>query len=130
MRGQLARTKVDHASVLFARNGPGDREHGMRLVMEARATAEELGLAGCGNVSPVALAASSGRSGGQNPRAERHAAPGRPALDRRAGGQTVKLKDGPGLGYLAALVREPGREFHVLDLSVGTHGPAGAARQA
>src|SRR5262249_60589965 len=42
------------------------------------------------------------------------------------GGRTVQLKNGPGLAYLAALVRAPGREFHVLDLSVGTD----AARQA
>jgi hypothetical protein len=46
------------------------------------------------------------------------------------GAQTVQLKDGRGLAYLVTLVREPGREFHVLDLATAGDGPAGATRQA
>src|SRR5262249_3889301 len=43
-RGWLAPPNAAHARVLFARNGPGDRERAVRLLAEARSTAEELGL--------------------------------------------------------------------------------------
>jgi tetratricopeptide (TPR) repeat protein len=131
IRGQLAHTMVDHASVLFTRNGPGDREHGMRLITEARTTAEELGLGRLrqriAQIAPPPIPAETPSSTSEQSatlrRDGQHWTVG-------MGGHTVRLKDGPGLAYLAALVRAPGREFHVLDLSVGTDGPAGAARQA
>src|SRR4029453_13187729 len=41
-------------------------------------------------------------------------------------GQTVRLRDQKGLHYLACLLAEPGREFHVVDLVIG--GRAGPRR--
>jgi hypothetical protein len=35
------------------------------------------------------------------------------------GGAVVRMRDAKGLGYLARLLRDPHREFHVLDLLVG-----------
>src|SRR5262249_19856954 len=131
VRGQLAHTKFDHARVLFARNGPGDREHGLRLLGEARITAEELGLGRLreriAQVAPPPLPAEATSETGAQRAVLRgdgqHWTVG-------LGSHKVQLKDGPGLAYLATLVREPGREFHVLDLSVGADGPVGAAGQA
>ena len=50
------------------------------------------------------------------------------------GGNTFRLKDTKGLGYLAHLLRHPGAEFHVLDLAGGIAGQrdddeAGQAQQ-
>jgi tetratricopeptide (TPR) repeat protein len=42
------------------------------------------------------------------------------------GGKTVRLRDLKGLRYLARLLGDPGREFHVLDLTAAEYaGPAG-----
>src|SRR5229473_5210418 len=38
------------------------------------------------------------------------------------GGNTFRLKDTKGLGYIVHLLRHPGVEFHVLDLAVGIAG--------
>src|SRR5579864_645628 len=38
------------------------------------------------------------------------------------GGNTFRLKDTKGLGYLAHLLRHPAAEFHVLDLAGGIAG--------
>src|SRR5262245_19625901 len=127
VRAQLAHAKVDHARVLFSRNGSGDREHGLRLISEARTTAEELGLGRLrdriAQLAPPPLPAAS-ESVAQSATLRRDGQHWTVGL----GDHTVRLKDGPGLTYLATLVREPGREFHVLDLAVGTEGPPGAAR--
>jgi tetratricopeptide (TPR) repeat protein len=42
-------------------------------------------------------------------------------------GQTVRLRDLKGLRYLARLLADPGREFHVLDLVAGERGRSGDA---
>jgi hypothetical protein len=42
----------------------------------------------------------------------------------RYGSTTMRLKDTRGLGYLAALVASPGREFHVLQLAATVRGTA------
>ncbi len=39
-------------------------------------------------------------------------------------GNSFRLKDTKGLGYLAHLLRHPGTEFHVLDLAGGIAEPA------
>src|SRR5262245_39060465 len=125
-RGWLAHTRADYARVLLDRNGPGDREHTVRLLAEARDAADELGLtrlrARLATLQPLLPT--------------RESAPSHTAILRQhgrqwtvgIGPQTIGLKDGPGLAYLSALVREPGREFHVLDLIAGP-GPS-AGRQA
>lgn len=101
-------------------------EHALRPIAEARDAAEELGLrrlrARLADLRPPLL--------------PDEPAPARTAILRRDGqhwtvgleNQTMRLKDGPGVAYLATLVREPGREFHVLELAAGTGAPAGAAR--
>ncbi|HEX6236709.1 MAG TPA: hypothetical protein VFZ68_05925 [Acidimicrobiales bacterium] len=40
-------------------------------------------------------------------------------------GRTVRIRDLKGLRYLARLLAEPGREFHVLDLVAAEHGASG-----
>jgi hypothetical protein len=123
-RGWLAHTHADHVGVLFARNGPGDREHAGRLLSEARSIAEELGLSRLrAQLAQFHVPALRDESGSV-----------RPAVLRRGDGrwtigiddQTMELKDGPGIAYLATLLRQPGREFHVLDLVAGSEGPPGA----
>jgi pimeloyl-ACP methyl ester carboxylesterase len=42
------------------------------------------------------------------------------------GGKVVRMRDAKGLGYLARLLRDPHREFHVLDLLVGDAARANA----
>jgi tetratricopeptide (TPR) repeat protein len=129
-RGQLAHTKADHARLLFARNRPGDGEHALRLVAEARTAAEELGLMRLreriAQLTPPLLPAEREAPAAQSATLRREGEHWRVGL----GAHTVQLKDGRGLAYLATLVREPGREFHVLDLATAGDGSAGAARQA
>jgi tetratricopeptide (TPR) repeat protein len=45
-------------------------------------------------------------------------------------GRTVRLRDSKGMHYLARLLADPGREFHVVDLVVGDRVDPGAARRA
>jgi tetratricopeptide (TPR) repeat protein len=45
-------------------------------------------------------------------------------------GQTARLRDLKGLRYLARLLADPGREFHVMDLVGGEGGPGMAGRAA
>jgi hypothetical protein len=132
VRGQVAHTKVDLARLLFARGEAGDRERGIQLVAEARQTAEELGLSRL-RERIAQLTPPAPRAAVADP-----ATPAQTAILRREGQQwtiglgheTVRLKDGPGLAYLAALVRQPGREFHVLDLAMGADAAPGTAAVA
>jgi tetratricopeptide (TPR) repeat protein len=119
LRGQLAHTKVDYARLLLAGEPPATEE-ALRLIAEARETADELGLTRLRDrIASLTI--------------PRHTAPDdappaeQIAILRRDGEQwtvgigseRLQLKDGPGLAYLATLVQEPGREFHVLDLAAG-----------
>src|SRR5262249_45356489 len=114
-RGWLAHTKANYARLLFGRDGAGDREHAIRLAAEAREVAGELGPS-APRARPSELRAPPPLPG--------EPAPAQTAILRRDGprwkvgleDQTMALKDGPGVAYLATLLREPGREFHVLDL--------------
>ena len=45
-------------------------------------------------------------------------------------GQTVRLRDLKGVRYLARLLADPGREFHVLDLVAGERGGSGDASRS
>jgi hypothetical protein len=119
IRSQLAHTKCDYARLLFS-NGADGRERAQTLLAEARETAERLGLVRLreriARLKPPPLAS----GGGLEPK--------RKAILRREGHEwtigleprTSRLKDGRGFAYLATLVREPGREFHVLDLAAGS----------
>ena len=115
---QLARTQHDLACTLRARGAPGDVARAAALDDEAGATATRLGLA--------ALAA---RLSGTSPATTR-APQARVEVDVRTatlrregdvwtiacGTELTRVKDTKGVGYLAQLLRNPGREFHAHDL--------------
>jgi len=140
-RPWTARTQRDLASVLLARDRPGDREQAVGLLASALGTARRLGMtvfaerAGhdLASAGEEALAGGPGRAGllaAKAPGAETSW-----SVCRREGeywsiafaGETFRLKDVKGLHYLAHLLRHPGREFHVLDLAAaGQGGQAGS----
>ena len=135
-RPWTARTQADLAALLLARDQPGDREQAVELLAAALGTARRLGMTAftqrAGDV--LARAGGDGHPGQAQPRSAR-AADGIASWSvcRREGeywsiafaGQGFRLKDVKGLHYLAHLLRNPGREFHVLDLAA-----AGQAVQA
>ena len=113
----VAYTRHDHARMLFAR---GDTDRALRLLDAARKTADDLEMPRL-----RALAQKLGRHHGARPEAP--AAARATALLRRDGDEWVvaygldsfRCKDMKGFGYLAALLRQPGRELHALDLGGG-----------
>ena len=140
-RPWLARTQLNYASMLVARDGPGDRARATALLDEAITLAEALGM-------PVVLAQAStlrgllrqpstaGADAGPSSAATRTRRPRSDAANirvaraaagatlRREGdywtlvyaGVTGRLRDMKGLHYLVHLLAHPGQEFHVLDL--------------
>jgi hypothetical protein len=115
-----AHSRFDLANVLLERDGPGDRES---AIDELRAT-QDL----CGRLGMVVLGErvagrlrSLGTDGAQQPGPKTDLGP---SVWRREGeywsvvfgGDAFRVRDSKGLRYLAALLAEPGREFHVLDL--------------
>jgi tetratricopeptide (TPR) repeat protein len=100
----LALSRHEYARALRARGAPGDRELAEEQLAQATATARALGLA-----LP----------------AEPPAQPG--AVFRREGeywtiayhGSAARLRHTAGLGHLARLLGNPGREWHALDLAAG-----------
>ncbi len=131
----IANTHYATASVLLARNGPGDRERVEALLAEVLKTTEQLGMR---RLQRQALAL----RGQMN--ADRAvgitSAETRPAPDtgserlsatfRREGEYWVigykapvfRLKDRMGLRYLALLLKNPGREFLAVDLVAAVQG--------
>ena len=122
-----ARTQADLASLLFARDRPGDREGAVELLEAALGTAGRLGMTVFAERAGEALA----RIDGNSHRAQARlpvASIGEAtswSVFRLEGeywsiafaGEAFRLKDIKGLHYLAYLLRHPGREFHVLDLA-------------
>jgi tetratricopeptide (TPR) repeat protein len=116
-RPALARACYDAAALRLARHGTDDAE-GRALLRRAVETFEALGM-------PAHLERARAL-------ASAHAAPAPEGARSRAGvnrfrkagdfwdlcfgGETVRARDRKGLLYLQVLLREPGREFHVLDL--------------
>jgi tetratricopeptide (TPR) repeat protein len=122
----LARAEYDHGRARLRRGGPGDAERARALLESAREGARALGMMGLETLADGQLA---GLRGAPGPTPEpRSAAPF--SLTREGeywsvvhGQGSFRLKDGLGLRYLAALVEQPGREIHVLDLvGGGTYG--------
>jgi hypothetical protein len=123
-------TALARMGLAHARRADGNEE---RAVLEFHAA-----RAGFERVGAVDRAAEAARACGDAPQHERppqaRPAPGaRVAVGhdfRREGdywsvafeGQTVRLHDLVGLRYLARLLADPGREFHVLDLVAGERG--------
>jgi hypothetical protein len=131
-----ARTQADLAALLLARDQPGDRERAAGLLAAALGTARQLGMTAFAKRAGDDLARADGDAPpGQAPLRAAAAADGTASWSvcRREGeywsiafaGQVFRLKDVKGLHYLAYLLRNPGREFHVLDLAA-----AGQAVQA
>src|SRR5262249_52927812 len=123
-----ARTRADLAALLFARDQPGDRERAAGLLAAALGTARRLGMTVFAERAGEDLARARGDSHpGQAPLRAATAADGTDSWSvcRREGeywsiafaGEAFRLKDVKGLRYLAQLLRNPGREFHVLDLA-------------
>jgi tetratricopeptide (TPR) repeat protein len=139
-RPWAARTQADLAALLLARDQPGDRERAVELLAAALGTARRLGMTAFAKRAGEDLV----RAGGDGhpawaPLPAAPAAKGDTSwsMCRREGeywsiafaGQAFRLKDVRGLHYLAHLLRNPAREFHVLDLAAAGHGvPAGGPR--
>ncbi|MGH2546166.1 MAG: ATP-binding protein, partial [Actinomycetota bacterium] len=129
----VAHTLHDRARLLLARAEPGDAE------VAARALDEALDLSGSLGLAPLQARVRALReeiqpwvvADGSTP-AQPEKVP-QPNLFRREGEywtiayeeESFRLRDLKGLRYLARLLGEPGREFHVLDLVTMESGAAG-----
>jgi tetratricopeptide (TPR) repeat protein len=126
-----ARAQADLAGLLLARDQPGDRERAAELLAAALGTARRLGMTAFADRAGADLARAGGGHPGQARPLPARAADGATSWSvcRREGeywsiafaGQGFRLKDVRGLHYLAYLLRNPGREFHVLDLAAAGH---------
>jgi tetratricopeptide (TPR) repeat protein len=145
-RPYLARSLAECAAVLRERDASGDRERAAALVAEAREIAEAIGqfmlldelarvttapaarTSALSAVAPAAASApasasSTAREPAAAPPPERAGAASSAELKRNGdvwrvsfGPATFLLKDSKGLQFLVTLLRNPGREVHVLDL--------------
>jgi tetratricopeptide (TPR) repeat protein len=123
-------TQRDHAAMLLRRGAKEDVERARDLLVRAAAGARELGQ--------EAVLASVAALQKREPKAS----PARLAEDvctlRRSGGdwtvdhagRTFPLRHTVGMGYLLALLRQPGREVHTLDLVTGDDASGRAAGDA
>jgi hypothetical protein len=115
-------SQVELGSVLLARETPAEADEGERLISEAVATANRLGLSWLLAIAERSAVARRPPEQGMT----------REASMLREGdywsviyaGAAGRLRDGKGLGYLARLLRQPGVEIHCLDLSA-ERGPSG-----
>ena len=101
-----AASRRELGRALLARGGPGDAERGRRLLGEAEAVARSIGMrldAGAAAPATAEDVASLRREGDYWTLAH--------------GGREHRLRDAVGLGLLARLLAEPGREVHALDLA-------------
>jgi hypothetical protein len=121
----LAPTQYEYALLLRERDAEGDAERAAQLLAEARETAASIGMMGI--VAKIdALDVPQPVPAGERV----------PQVFRREGevwmlaygSREVRLRDVRGLHYLATLLREPGREFHVCDLVGSTNGGGPAVR--
>jgi len=124
-RPWVAHTHQEYARMLLARDGLGDQERAVELLVGALETCRELGMVALeGKVSALLEgreASAMRTSGAPVPSSPRDLGP---SVFRREGeywsmayeGDAFRLKNSKGLGYIAHLLRDPGREFHVMDL--------------
>ncbi len=130
----LARTRSEYARMLIRRDRPADRGRALQLLDQALAVARTLGLARLvqeistlreietgGTVTGVADEASA-ITGGHVFRREGD------FWTVAYGGSVVRVRDSKGLHYLARLLAQPAREFHVVDLEAAESQPAQRAR--
>jgi hypothetical protein len=116
---QHAHTQHDLARTLRRRDGTGDAERAAAFEADAARTAKQLGLVELGR--RLESGADAPRRPSPGPRVDLPAAVAR--LRREGdvwtiacGEELTRLKDTKGVGYLAELLRHPGREFHALEL--------------
>jgi tetratricopeptide (TPR) repeat protein len=128
----VAHSRHDLATVLWQRDGPGDRERAIVELSRAMDIGEKLGMTSLIEKAHRSLQ-QLGIDEMDEPRSPE--LPGQMVFRKEGEYWTVgfqkdafRLKDTKGLQYLARLLAEPGREFHVLDL-VG-EGPAASSRPA
>ena len=134
----LARATLDEASLLLAREGPGDRERARELLQRAQADARRLGAGGIERRAGVLLGHERATSVMSAPALRTAAAAAPPAGDERRraglmregelwtlthGGDSFHLKDSKGMGYLARLLGDPHAEVHVVELQAGAAVP-------
>ncbi len=116
-RGWTTFTQINYAEMLLVRGVPGDREEAARLLDETTSTATELGL-------KLLLGRTDSLRAKMSRAAEATPATGGNLL-RREGeywtlafeGTSFRLKHLRGLDLIAQLLRNPGSEVHVMDLS-------------
>jgi hypothetical protein len=132
----LARATLDEASLLLAREGPGDRDRARELLQRAEGEARRLGAKGIERRAAVLLGHERATSVMSAPALRTAAAAPARADARRAGlvregelwtlthgGGSFHLKHSKGMEYLARLLREPHAEVHVVELQAGAPSP-------
>ncbi len=139
-RPWVARAEHDLAQALMERDEPGDRERASSLVADACGLAGQLGMPELvARLELLAAPEMKGRTDGQRSVASANAwEPSPQDVFRRQGeywtivyqGQACRLRDAKGLRYLVALLGQPGREVHALDLvaaaaATPAHGASG-----
>lgn len=123
----IAHTLRDHAALLRARDGPGDREAADRSLDEAVATYRELGLETWAEAvvdGGPATAAPEQRAAAREPNVFRREGE---LWTLRYGGTEARVKDSKGMQVIWRLLAQPGRELHVLDLASMPAPPAPTA---
>jgi tetratricopeptide (TPR) repeat protein len=130
----LARSQYWLSRILMGRDSPGDRERAAGLIAAARASAMACGmtvlLADIGE-APTAPPPSPPEPQALSPVMEATLRRELEYWTVRCGADGFQLKDTKGIGFLRALLQQPGQELHVLDLAGGPAQPgAPTARQA
>lgn len=146
----LARTRREYAGMLIRRGRAADRDKAFQLLDQALEAARALGLAwavqeistlreigtggtdGTDEIGEIGRIGETGEIGGPATGVAGEA----PALGERHvfrregdfwtvayGGSVVRVRDSKGLRYLARLLAQPGREFHVVDLEAAESQP-------
>lgn len=127
-RALAARNRRELASALLTRRATGDAERAASLLAEAETDAHRLGMSGL--LAEIALA----RSGSVGAASSPTASDGMNVFRREGefwalsfAGRTVRVRDTKGLRDIAALLAQPGRETHALDLMGAADTPASDA---
>jgi tetratricopeptide (TPR) repeat protein len=126
-RPWLAHTQHDYARMLLRRDSPGDRERAIDLLLKARETCGELGMALERKVSAVLGELGIGATTVPPAVDVARDATAHSTVFRREGdywsiafeGHSIRLRDTKGLQHIAQLLANPGREIHSLDLVAG-----------
>jgi tetratricopeptide (TPR) repeat protein len=124
-RPWVARGKCELARTLVRRAAPGDAVRAVRLLDDAAALAESIGMATVTAAIGELRAAIAAGAGAGNAMVR----DGRVWTITFAGKASC-LKHSRGLDYLALLLAEPEREWHALDLTAAVHGATAADSRA